>query len=193
MNKEKIKEWNKEYYLKNKEHKKESSKKYHLKNREKRLKQMKEHHLKNKEQHNKKMREHHLKNKEHYQEQQKKYQSKPETKELIRNRVNKKYKTDINFRISKICRTRVYEALKGITKSASTMKLIGCTIDELRKHLESQFEPWMTWENHGLWDIDHIKACAKFNLVDPEEQHACFNWTNLQPLEHIANIKKGAS
>ena len=187
-------EYDKEYYLKNKEHKKEFSKEYHLKNREKRLKQMKEHHLKNKEQRNKSMREHYLKTKEHYQEQQKKYHSKPTTKELIRNRVNKKYKTDINFRISKICRSRVYDALKGITKSASTMKLMGCTPDELRKHIESLFQPGMTWENQGAggWDIDHVKACANFDLINPEQQRACFNWSNLQPLWASDNMSKGA-
>ena len=73
------------------------------------------------------------------------------------------------------------------------MKLIGCTVDELRRHIESQFEPWMTWENQGRegWDVDHIIPCAKFDLTDPEQQRECFNWSNLQPLEHIANIKKG--
>jgi hypothetical protein len=50
----------------------------------------------------------------------------------------------------------------------------------------------MTWKNHGLWDVDHIKACTNFDLTDSEQQRACFNWSNLQPLEHIANIKKGA-
>ena len=73
------------------------------------------------------------------------------------------------------------------------MKLIGCTPDELRQHLESKFEPWMNWENQGLggWDMDHIKACFHFNLEDPKQQRACFNWSNLQPMEHIANLKKG--
>ena len=73
------------------------------------------------------------------------------------------------------------------------MELIGCTPDELRRHMESLFEPWMTWENQGRggWDIEHIKACFHFNLADPEQQCACFNWSNLQPMEHIANIRKG--
>ena len=187
------KEYQKKYRLKNKEYHKEYDKKYHLKNREKRLEQMKEYDLKNKERHSKQMKEHYLKTKERYQERSKKNNSKPETKELTRNRQNNRYRTDINFRLSKLCRGRVRLALKGLNKSASTMKLIGCTIDELRKHIESKFEPWMTWENQGKggWDIDHIKACFHFNLADPEQQRACFNWSNLQPMEHIANIKKG--
>ena len=191
--KERKKEYQKEYYLKNKEPHNERSKENFLKNREKRIRQMKEHYLKTKEYHNKNMREHYLKKKEHYQEQQKKYHGKPETKELTRNRYNHRYNTDINFRISKLCRSRILRALKGLNKSASTMKLIGCTSDELRKHIESLFKPGMTWENQGKggWDIDHIIACATFNLVDPEQQRICFNWSNLQPLEHIANISKG--
>ena len=44
----------------------------------------------------------------------------------------------------------------------------------------------------GNWDVDHIKACAKFNLTYPEQQRECFHWSNLQPLEHIGKIKKGA-
>jgi len=90
--------------------------------------------------------------------------------------------------------SRIRSALKGKIKSASTMKLIGCTVDELRSHLESLFESWMTWENQGRggWDIEHIKACFHFNMADPEQQRACFNWSNLQPMEHIANLQKGA-
>ena len=47
------------------------------------------------------------------------------------------------------------------------------------------------WENHGLWDIDHIKAMSSFDLSDPAQQHACCHWSNLQPMEHIENIRKG--
>ena len=189
----KNKEKSKEYYLKNKEYRKERSKENFLKNREKRIIQMKELHFKNKEDDNKRMREHYSQNKEQYQEQHKKYRSKPKTKELTRKRFRNRYKTDINFRLKNICKGRIWSALKLKNKSGATMKLIGCTIDELRQHIESKFEPWMNWENQGLggWDIDHIKACFHFNLEDPEQQRACFNWSNLQPMEHIANIKKG--
>ena len=195
-NREKIKEYDKKYYLKNKEKIKE----YQLKNREYILAKKKEYYLKNIEQRKEyllKNREHILaQKKEHYLkniEQIKEYHRRPKTQERRRNRVNNRYNTDINFRLLTICRARVYKALKGFDKSASTMELIGCTPDELRSHIESKFEPWMNWENQGKggWDIEHIKACFHFNLEDSEQQRACFNWSNLQPLEHIANIKKG--
>ena len=136
------------------------------------------------------LKEYYLKNKEHFKE----YNSKLENRERRRNRVNNRYNTDINYRLLTICRARTLRALKGFDKSASTIKLLGCTSDELRQHIESLFKSGMTWENQGKggWDIDHIIACATFNLADPEQQRACFNWSNLQPMEHIENIKKGA-
>ena len=103
-----------------------------------------------------------------------------------------KYQTDINFRLLNICRSRTLKALKGFDKSASTIKLLGCTSDELRQHIESLFKSGMTWENQGKggWDIDHIKACFHFNLADPEQQRACFNWSNLQPMDILKILKK---
>ena len=98
---------------------------------------------------------------------------------------------DIYFKLRHNCRARIGKVLKGKSKSAPTMKLIGCTIEELWAHLESKFEPWMTRENHGLWHVDHIKACSKFDLTDPAQQRKCFHWSNLQPLEAVANIRKG--
>ena len=172
------KEYNKEYYLKNIEQRKEYDKKYYLKNREKRIKYQREYRSIHQKAHREFNRKYYFKNKERL------------SKNNTRN-ARKRRKTNPSLRILDSLRSRMLQALKGKNKSASTMELIGCTIDELRKHLESQFEPWMTWENHGLWDVDHIKACFHFNLEDPEQQRACFNWSNLQPLEHIANIKKG--
>ena len=176
-NKEHIKKQQKEYCLKNCEHIKKRNREYNLKNCERNKEQMREYYLKTKE----KKREYYLKNHEHFKKYKREYG-------------RKRYKTDINYRIRQICKTRILQALKGLNKSASTMKLIGCTVDELRRHIESQFKPGMNWENQGLrgWDMDHIKACFHFNLEDPKQQRACFNWSNLQPMEHIANIKKGA-
>ena len=72
------------------------------------------------------------------------------------------------------------------------MELLGCTIEELWKHLELKFEPWMTRENYGLWHADHIKACANFDLSDPAQQRECFHYSNFQPLSAFDNMSKGA-
>ena len=102
-----------------------------------------------------------------------------------------KRKTDPNYRIKENLRGRVRQALKGNTKSESTMKLIGCTVEELWDHLESQFQPGMTKENYGQYHIDHIRPCSSFNLKDPLQQRRCFNWQNLQPLWGSENLSKG--
>ena len=73
----------------------------------------------------------------------------------------------------------------GGRKAARSEALLGCTVEQARKHLESQFLPGMTWENHGVhgWHIDHIRPCASFeDLSDLEQQKQCCHWTNLQPL-----------
>ena len=50
----------------------------------------------------------------------------------------------------------------------------------------------MSWDNYGLWHIDHRVPCVKFDLSKPIEQQKCFNFKNLQPLWAIDNLKKGA-
>ena len=177
-NKEKIAIQKKEWKKRNKEKVKLSEKKYYLKNKEKRIKYQRKYRSIHQKAHREFSRKYYFKNKERL------------SKNNTRN-AKERRKTNPSLRILDSLRSRMLQALKGKNKSASTIKLLGCTPDELRKHLEAQFEPWMTWENHGLWDIDHIKACARFDLTYPEQQRACFNWSNLQPMEHIENIKKG--
>ena len=76
------------------------------------------------------------------------------------------------------------------------MKIIGCTVEELFKHFEScsTWEPWMTRESYGRggWDVDHIIPITKWDQNCPVQFAKCWHKSNLQPMEHIANIKKGA-
>lgn len=128
----------------------------------------------------------------------KKCMSKPESKKKRNEYTNNKRKTNIQFKIKTTLSGRIYGALKSNKKSARTMELIGCSIEFLISHLESQFEDWMTFENHGnskyeghkTWHIDHIIPCRFYNLEDPEQQKICFNWRNLQPLESKENSSK---
>lgn len=78
-------------------------------------------------------------------------------------------------------------------KACKTTRLIGCTVEELRHHLEAQFADGMSWDNYGRngWHVDHIRPCASFDLTDPEQQRQCFHYTNLQPLWAADNIRKG--
>ena len=98
---------------------------------------------------------------------------------------------DFNFRLLGNLRHRVYMALKGICKSERTMKLVGCSIEELKNYLKKQFTTGMSWNNYGKWHIDHIKPCVKFDLSKVSEQRRCFHYTNLQPLWAVDNLSKG--
>jgi len=105
---------------------------------------------------------------------------------------NERRKVDINYRLLKQMRSRMSSALRRNHKSAKTMELTGCTMEFLRAYLESKFEDGMSWDNYGVWHIDHIIACANFNMADPEQQRICFHYTNLQPMWGEQNLKKGA-
>jgi len=103
-------------------------------------------------------------------------------------------KTNIGFKLTKNLRDRIYIALKKNIKSKKTLELLGCSVEDLKKHLQEQFTDGMTWQNHGLhgWHIDHIKPCASFDLSKEEEQSKCFHYTNLQPLWAEDNWNKGS-
>ena len=107
---------------------------------------------------------------------------------------NQRYKNDINYKILCDCRAIVYQALRNKCKSACTMKLIMCTVPELKLHIEKQFLTGMSWNNWGSglgkWQIDHIVPISFFVLQDPIEQHMCFRFDNLQPLWWKDNNKK---
>ncbi len=73
------------------------------------------------------------------------------------------------------------------------MNLIGCSLDQLKVHIEKQFEEGMSWDNYGFygWHIDHIIPCVKFDLSKEEHQKECFNFKNLKPLWMKDNLAKG--
>lgn len=102
----------------------------------------------------------------------------------------KRYSTDIKYKLKKNLQRRIIHAIKGETKSKSTMKLIGCTINELMESLQKKFTKGMSWNNYGEWQIDHIIPCSSFNLIETNEQEKCFNYKNLQPLWKKDNLEK---
>lgn len=99
------------------------------------------------------------------------------------------YKDRVNMNFSR----RMRATLNGLKAGASWETLVGYTSLELKEHLESKFQPGMTWENYGQWHIDHIIPVSKFIIksVKDESFKECWSLKNLQPLWWIDNLKKG--
>lgn len=168
-NKEKIKGYRKKWYENNKELKKE----YRQKNK----KNIKEYYEKNREKLLIKKKEYNINNRE----KNNKYS------------LNRK-KTDINFKLRCVLRVRLYTALKQNTKTGSAVRDLGCSIEQLKSHLESQFIAGMSWNNHGngkdKWNIDHITPLKSVDLTDREQLLKVCHYTNLRPLWYIENITR---
>ena len=125
-------------------------------------------------------------------ERKRRWAKNPENKSKMAKYERLRRKTNPQARMASILRTRLNSALKGIRKSARTMELLGCPIDHLVRHLESKFQPGMSWGNQGEWHVDHIRPLASFDLSDPHQQREACHWTNLQPLWAADNIRKHA-
>jgi aspartyl-tRNA synthetase len=134
-----------------------------------------------------------MNNKEHFKEQKKIYYK--ANKEKINRKKNEwdknKRDTDVNYRVLKNLRNRLWYAIKENTKSATTKILLGCTSEELKIHLENKFTDGMNWDNYGKWHIDHILPCCSFDMSSSDKQKECFHFSNLQPLWAIDNMIKG--
>src|ERR1035437_1396904 len=105
-----------------------------------------------------------------------------------------RYETDINFRLAHLLRTRIGKVIIRNQKVGSAVKDLGCSMPELKEHLEKQWQPGMTWDNWGrgkekeTWHIDHIKPLTRFDLTDRQQFLEACHYTNLQPLWAEDNI-----
>lgn len=99
---------------------------------------------------------------------------------------------DPAYRLIEGLRSALSTALRHQYKSEKLKRLLGCSIAELRNHLESQFTEGMTWDkyNYRGWHIDHIKPVATFNLLDEMQLLECFHYTNLRPTWGVENMKQ---
>lgn len=144
----------------------------------------------NKETINLKNQDNYYKNKEKYMETKKIWRL--ENREKINQKANERFKNNPIARLKRNCRTRIFIALK--TDKSRSIKLIDCDTEFLKNWLQSNFKEGMTWENYGVyWHVDHVIACANFDLSNDEEIAHCFRWTNLQPLEASLNESKQAT
>ena len=102
------------------------------------------------------------------------------------------YKANPHARFILAVRKRIsgFMEIKKMTKRNKTFHMIGCTPQELIKHIEKQFHPGMNWDNwsvHG-WHLDHIIPLDSGK--NQEEVEKLCHYTNLQPLWAKENRKK---
>ena len=95
-------------------------------------------------------------------------------------------------------------------KDNSVLKYLPFTLEELKFHLEKQFEPWMNWNNRGAylinnwddndqstwkWQIDHIEPHSDFPYDTMEHENFKKVWRldNLRPLSAKQNVLDGTT
>ena len=97
--------------------------------------------------------------------------------------------TDVTFRLSSNISASIHRSLqRGDRWHWETV--VNYTLQQLKEHLESQFDENTTWDNYGTyWEIDHILPVNTFNYTSPEDKQfkICWSLANLRPLERIAN------
>jgi len=98
------------------------------------------------------------------------------------------YKLVANFR------TAIYTVLKesNVDKYGHYFDVLQYTPKELINHLEKQFKDDMTWDNYGIWHVDHKSPITSFDIQEmgDEEFMRCWCLDNLQPMWGEENIRK---
>jgi len=208
-NKEHKKQYEKQWYQDNKEHKKQYSKQWHKDNPEYSKQYSKQWHKDNPE-YNKQW---HKDNPEDSKQQKKQwYQDNKEYKNQYNKQWHKnnpeydkqwsknRYWIDFRFKLNSIMRSTIRSSLhtKKISKNRRRWEdLVGYTLEDLKTHLERQFEPWMNWENFGRsyklytkWSLDHIVPLSAFNFTSTDDEEFKLAWglDNLQPLDTYINL-----
>jgi len=131
------------------------------------------------------------KGKENY----KHYSQLAEVKKSRREYFKERRISDPLFKLTMAMRNRLNGFLKStnINKTNKTFQEVGCTPEFLKKYLEKQFKPGMTWKNHTKdgWHIDHRISLDTAKSREDLERLGVAHYTNLQPMWATENIKKG--
>jgi predicted transcriptional regulator len=102
--------------------------------------------------------------------------------------------TDPTYKLISYFRTAIYQVLKesNVEKNKHYFDVLQYTPKQLIDHLELQFTDGMTWENYGVWHVDHIKPISSFSIVEmgDDEFMKCWCLNNLQPMWGEENIRK---
>lgn len=172
-------EGDKKIYLNKQSHYKKKSSDRYYNNREELLEQQKEYYQNNKEKILNYYSEWTVKNKDKI------------------NKYNKKRMEDPLRKLLRMVHSGVWKSLKkkGYKRDSEIEIILGCTFEEFKKHIESQFTEGMNWNNYGrgknnsTWHVDHI--IPKASATTLEEAKKLNHYTNLRPMWGSDNIRKG--
>jgi hypothetical protein len=116
------------------------------------------------------------------------------------------YENNPTYKLRSLVTRAIGYAIKK--HNLSVTKYLPYSFDELRNHLEFQFESWMNWENHGVydpkiwndnnrstwtWNVDHIIPQSDLSYKSMEEDNfrKCWALENLRPLSAKQNFLDG--
>jgi len=131
--------------------------------------------------------------------------------EKKREYVKNRYHNDVKYKIRILLSRAIskYFKNKNLSKNGkSCFDYLPYTMEQLKQHLESHFESWMTWNNQGkynkkmwndhdistwTWQIAHIIPHSTFNYTSTQDEEfkKCWALDNLRPYSAKQNLLDG--
>jgi hypothetical protein len=134
--------------------------------------------------------------KEHLKEYQKKWRedNRDKLRKTKRDYEKNRKDSDPLYKLVANFRTAIWTVLKesNVDKYGHYFDVLQYSPEELINHLEKQFKDDMTWDNYGIWHVDHKLPITSFNIQEmgDEEFMKCWCLDNLQPMWGEENIRK---
>ncbi len=142
-------------------------------------------------------------NKEKILEKKKIYRSRPEVIKR-NNEWNRDRRKDPKIKLKQNVSRAINYALRAMDSSKdnhSIWEFLDYTSEDLKNHIEAQWESWMNWDNYGIynggtrkWHVDHIIPQSKllYKSMNDNNFQKCWSLNNLRPLEAVKNLSDGS-
>lgn len=121
-----------------------------------------------------------------------------------------KARNKLSIKLKILVSNAIYQVLRKNKNNFSCFKYLNYSAKDLKNHLEKQFEPWMNWKNHGIydpktwddnnhltwtWNIDHIipQSDLPYESMDCDNFKRCWDLSNLRPYSSKQNILDGSN
>lgn len=119
-------------------------------------------------------------------------------KEYARSYYSNRSKTDPFYKLRLRLGSWILSTIKKNKgkKSGSIWEYLPYSPEELKNHIENQFEDWMNWDNHGngngFWNLDHIhpQSSLPYDSLEHPNFLKCWDLSNLRPISWEDNLIK---